>query len=308
MNALVGYTGFVGSNLYTPERFGAAWNSKNIEEAYGTKPDLLVYAGVRAEKFLANKDPEKDLLNIRGAMRNMEKINPRKLVLISTVDVFKKPVGADEDFPVETEGLHPYGANRYLLEQWVRDFRPDTLIVRLPALFGKRLKKNFIYDYLHVIPSMLKEEKFGELAEKDPRLQTYYIPQGNGFYKAAVPEEKREEVKAIFADLGFSALNFTDSRSTFQFYGLNRLWTDLQTALEKDLRLLHTATESVTAGEVYRFLTGREFINELDGIPARYDFRTKYAVLFGREGGYLLSREEVLKEIQEFANGELDKV
>ena len=61
MNAIVGYTGFVGSNLYTPERFGAAWNSRNIAEAYGTEPDLLVYAGVRAEKFLANRDPEKDL-------------------------------------------------------------------------------------------------------------------------------------------------------------------------------------------------------------------------------------------------------
>ena len=109
MNALVGYTGFVGSNLYAPERFDAAWNSKNVGEGYGTKPELLVYAGVRAEKFLANRDPEKDLENIRDAMRNMERICPRKLVLISTIDVFKNPVGPDEDSSVETLISSPMG-------------------------------------------------------------------------------------------------------------------------------------------------------------------------------------------------------
>lgn len=35
MNALVGYTGFVGSNLYAKGTFDRVYNSKNIEEAYG---------------------------------------------------------------------------------------------------------------------------------------------------------------------------------------------------------------------------------------------------------------------------------
>ena len=38
------------------------YNSKNITEAYDTKPDLLIYAGVPATKYLANKEPEKDLV------------------------------------------------------------------------------------------------------------------------------------------------------------------------------------------------------------------------------------------------------
>ncbi|MBO5535496.1 MAG: NAD(P)-dependent oxidoreductase, partial [Clostridia bacterium] len=136
MNAIVGYTGFVGSNLYSPERFQAAYNSKNIEEAYGTQPDLLVYSGVRAEKYLANHDPEKDLRNIEQAKSYIRRIHPGKLVLISTIDVFKTPVNVDETASIETEGLHPYGYNRYLLEQWVRTNYPDALIVRLPGLFG----------------------------------------------------------------------------------------------------------------------------------------------------------------------------
>ena len=49
--ALVGYTGFVGSNIYAAGSFDGAYNSKNIEEAYGTNPDLLIYAGLRAENI-----------------------------------------------------------------------------------------------------------------------------------------------------------------------------------------------------------------------------------------------------------------
>ena len=302
MNALVGSTGFVGSNLYTPERFRAAYHSTNIADAYGTKPDLLVYAGVRAEKYLANHDPEKDLENIRQAERNIEKIRPRRLILISTVDVLKNPAGADETAVPETEGLHPYGAHRLQLEQWVRENVPDALIVRLPALFGKNLKKNFIYDCMHRIPQMLKEDRFEELAARDPRLKPYYPVEENGFRKAAVPEGEQDAVKAIFAGLGFSALNFTDSRSRFQFYNLERLWDDLRTAEENGLRLLHLATEPVSAGELYRFLTGEDFENELAAPPAAYDFRTRYAGLFGAAGAYLCGKAEVMNEIREFVN------
>ncbi|HRZ83233.1 MAG TPA: glycosyltransferase, partial [Candidatus Hydrogenedentes bacterium] len=39
-------------------------------------PDLLVFAGLRAEKFIANKEPEKDLESISIAMRNIESIKP----------------------------------------------------------------------------------------------------------------------------------------------------------------------------------------------------------------------------------------
>ena len=61
--ALVGYTGFVGSNIYASagDKIEGLYNSKNIEMAYGTKPDLLIYAGLRAEKYLANNDPERDM-------------------------------------------------------------------------------------------------------------------------------------------------------------------------------------------------------------------------------------------------------
>ncbi len=302
MKTLVGYTGFVGSNLYENGTFDEVYNSKNIREGYGTRPDLLVYAGVRAEKYLANHEPEKDLLQIKMAKENIEKINPRKLVLISTIDVFKNPNGVDEDSEIDIQGLHAYGLNRYWLECQIREQFPDCLIIRLPGLFGKNIKKNFIYDYIHKIPFMLNAEKYMEIVHKKAAIGEYYTKQENGFYRVCVTEEKKNLLKELFEEVGFSALNFTDSRSVYQFYNLERLWRDLNVALENEVKLWHAATEPVSAGELYRFLAGEKFENELNGRPVLYDFRSKYANIYNGENGYICNKQQVMKEVKKFVD------
>lgn len=302
MVALVGYTGFVGSNIYTAagDKIEAVYNSKNIEEAFGTHPDLLIYAGLRAEKFLANNAPAEDMKLICQAEDNILKIKPKRVVLISTIDVFKTPKNVDETSQIDAENLHAYGYNRYQLELWVRGKYPDALIIRLPALFGRNIKKNFIYDFINVIPFMLRKEKFEELAQKDPDLRKYYTPLGNGFYKVDVPGDERELIKIKFKTLGFSALNFTDSRSVYQFYNLANLWEDIRIALEAGITLWHPATEPVSAGEIYKYLTGEKFVNKLDGVPADYDYKTVSYKIWHGSNGYILSKDNVLKSISEF--------
>lgn len=305
MKVLVGCTGFVGSNLYEKGAFDRAYHSKNISEAFGTSPDLLIYAGLRAEKYLANHEPQKDMALIQEAEANIKKIHPKKLVLISTVDVFRTPAGADETSTVDTDGLHAYGYHRHQLELWVRQNYPDALIVRLPALFGKNMKKNFIYDYMNVIPFMLTNSKFAELVRREPLLENCYRPLENGFYRENVPNERRDEIKAVFCRLRFCALHFTDSRSRYQFYNLENLWDDLCTVLRMELMLWHPATEPVSVGELYRFLTGEEFVNELDGVPVDYDYRTVYAGLFGGRNGYIRCKTEIMREIRTFVENSL---
>lgn len=304
MNILVGYTGFVGSNLYEKGQFDAVFNSQNIEEAYGTNPGLLIYAGLRAEKYLANQAPEKDMELILQAEENIRRIAPEKLVLISTIDVFENPQDVDETTRIKTENLYPYGYNRYQLECWVREHFPEALIVRLPGLFGKNIKKNFIYDFINRIPYMLKAEKMEELSKTEPVLCNYYELQDNGFYKVRTLNTRQSVfLKEKFEMLGFSALNFTDSRSVYQFYPLGRLWDDIQTALKNEIRLWHPATEPISAAQLYQYLTGNVFMNELSGIPADYNYKTVYDKLYGGTGGYICDKETIMGEIRKFVEG-----
>lgn len=302
MTILVGYTGFVGSNIYAnaSDRINGVYNSKNIEEAYGTEPELLIYAGLRAEKYLANIAPEKDMELILQAEENIRKINPKRLVLISTIDVFKNPIDVDENSEIDTNELHPYGLNRYKLEEWVTQNYSNALIIRLPGLFGENIKKNFIYDYINVIPYMLNNLKFNELVGINPILNEYYSLQENGFYKVNVSEAEKVKLKEIFQSLNFSAINFTDSRNVYQFYNLGRLWNDINIALDNNLRIWHPATEPVSAAELYFYLTGKEFKNELEAKPVTYNYKTMYSKMFGGENGYICNKSSVLKDIREF--------
>ena len=298
---MVGHTGFVGNNLYRYGSFELGVNSGSVREAYGTKPDLCVYAGLRAEKYLANQQPEKDWQMIEQAKENIRMIKPQKLVLISTIDVFKSPLAVYEDSAIDMDGLQPYGYNRRVLENWVRENYPEALIVRLPGLFGEGIKKNFIYDIINVIPFMLSETKMGELSSQEAAIEEYYEIQDNGFWKCRnLNEGEKNALRNILSRVNFSALRFTDSRSEFQLYPLKRLWSDIKIALENKIELLHTATEPISAGEIYKFLYGREFMNETAGVPAKYDYRTRYSGLYKRDGGYIMGKEEVLLEIQNF--------
>lgn len=301
---LVGNTGFVGSNLERQYQFDGLFSSKNIKEAYGGHPDLLIYSGVPAQKYLANKEPSKDEEIIRNAIDNIKKICPKKIVLISTIDVYANPIDIDESSQ-SFEQEEAYGRNRRILEKWVEDNVPDYTIVRLPALYGYNIKKNFVYDLIHIIPSMLKKEKYQELAEQNSKISSYYEEAESGFYKCKVLNtmEKKELIKILEA-LNFTALNFTDSRAKFQFYNLKNLWKDIQIALQNNLKVVNLATEPVQVSKLFQVVTGKEFKNEIGITFPNYNYKTKYCDLFGGIDGYIFSKEEVLQDLKKFIKKE----
>lgn len=148
-DALIGFSGFVGSTLMKQRPFDANFRSTDIAGIEGRCFDTVVCAGVPAQKWLANRDPEADLANITRLMGHLERVSCARMVLISTVDVFKDPREVDEDSPVAEEGLHPYGRHRRLLEKFVAERFAGHLIVRLPGLVGPGLRKNVIFDFLN---------------------------------------------------------------------------------------------------------------------------------------------------------------
>jgi nucleoside-diphosphate-sugar epimerase len=148
-SALIGYSGFVGSTLLRQASFDSLYRSSNIDEIAGHSFDVVVCAAARAQKWVANRDPDSDRAHIDGLCKRLETITASKFILISTVDVFREPVAVDEESIVDETGLHAYGLHRRWLERFVESHFDDHLVVRLPGLVGPGLRKNVIYDLLN---------------------------------------------------------------------------------------------------------------------------------------------------------------
>jgi nucleoside-diphosphate-sugar epimerase len=248
--ALVGHTGFVGSNLLRQTSFDDLYRSTDIDEIAGRRYALAVCAGAPAEKWKANRDPEADRAGIERLLAALERAEIEELVLISTVDVYPEPVGVDEATRIDPAAGPPYGRHRLELERRLAARFP-TRVLRLPGLFGPGIKKNVVYDFLH-----------------------------------------------------HNALERIPADGVFQFYPLARLWADVGRVRAAGLELVNLATEPVSVREIAREAFGFEFESPA-GLPApRYDFRTRYAGLFGGRDGYLLSREQVLDALRRFVDSQ----
>lgn len=245
--ALIGYTGFVGSNINAQHKFEDLYNSKNIHEIEGKDYDLVVSAANRAEMWRINQEPELDRAEIEAFISHISKANIKKLVLISTVGVYKNPNGANEDTPIDDDGLTPYGVNRYYLEEFCRSLF-DTTIIRLPGLFGPGLKKNVIFDLLN-----------------------------------------HNNLDRIHKD------------GVYQYYNLENIWRDIETALDNNLSLVNLATPPVSTSEVASYAFGETFTYQPDDVtPAFWDMHSKYGNLYGGEGPYLYTKQQELDQIKEF--------
>lgn len=146
--ALIGYTGFVGSNLLDAAPFDDLYNSSNIGDFAGRDYDLVVSAGNRADSHRINKHGAEDLAEIDALVDTLSTARIGTLVLISTVCVYPWGGAPDETTPLSNAGLTPYGANRLHQERRLSETF-DTLIVRLPQLYGARLRKGVVYDLAH---------------------------------------------------------------------------------------------------------------------------------------------------------------
>ncbi len=127
--------------------------------------DLVVCAALSVEKWRANLDPAADLHRINALIDDITPITTQLFVQISTVDVYDRPWNVNEDSPISRDDATPYGAHRLRLEEFVHNHFERALVVRLPALFGDGLKKNFIFD-------MLNDNRL-DLTDRDSAFQFY---------------------------------------------------------------------------------------------------------------------------------------
>jgi hypothetical protein len=245
MDALIGHTGFVGSNLSAQRTFEANFNSKTIDQIQGREFDTVVCAGVQAQKWWANQNPAADWDGIQALIDRLATVRAKRFILISTVDVFLPPVGFSErQTDVEDPKLHAYGKNRLRLEEWVASQFEAAHTVRLPALFGQGLKKNIIFDLM-----------------------------------------TDNQVEKIIPN------------SSFQWYSLDRLGSDLAIVEDKGLNLVQLVTEPLPTAEILStFFPDAKTAAPVEPPPA-YDLITEHAEAFGGQGGYIASRDAVLADL-----------
>ena len=74
-DALIGFTGFVGSNLARQHTFGALFNSSNISDIHDQHFDTLVFSGARAVKWWANKNAAEDWEGIQAALQPLATVS-----------------------------------------------------------------------------------------------------------------------------------------------------------------------------------------------------------------------------------------
>src|SRR5438045_4212543 len=112
-SALIGHTGFVGSNLASQFSFDDYFRSTNVAEMAGRDYGLVVCAGIQAKKWWANQNPEADWFGIQTLLNVLSTVSARRFVLISTVDVYPQRSGVDEESLINPDNNHAYGKHRF---------------------------------------------------------------------------------------------------------------------------------------------------------------------------------------------------
>jgi nucleoside-diphosphate-sugar epimerase len=147
---IIGHRGFVGSNLNRQLTNARGAGRAEIGSLAGDTFSDIYCAAPQAKKWWANQNPDEDRQEVDNLIAACRQIGCRsRFVLFSTVDVYDPPTCKTERNQPGSE-THPYGANRFYLEQCILEhFGSKAKVIRLPALVGHGLKKNIIYDLLH---------------------------------------------------------------------------------------------------------------------------------------------------------------
>jgi len=142
--------GFVGKNLLNQysEFKHQVYDSKNISLINQQEHDIILCAAPSGKKWLVNQDKQKDLDNIMSLVDILKKTKFKKLILFSTIDIYNNNCVIENEQSINFN-IEPYGNNRRIFENEIMQMTDCTHVIRLPALFGNYLEKNYIYDLLN---------------------------------------------------------------------------------------------------------------------------------------------------------------
>lgn len=103
-----------------------------------------------------------------------------------------------------------------------------------------------------------------------------------------------------------NALEVINPRSSYQYYGLNQLWSHIETAWSGMLGLVHLFPEPLMTQELIdRFFPDR--IVGTEAAPeAHYDHHTIHGEMFGGSPKYIAAKDTVMENLNAFLKAEAD--
>lgn len=108
----------------------------------------------------------------------------------------------------------------------------------------------------------------------------------------------------IYDLLHGNCLDKINADSSFQWYGLNRLWGDVLVLMREGVRMANLFPEPMVTSRLLALFPQVNVGSNASPI-VRYDLQTKFGALFGGKNGYMISEEEVFKDVQIFIRHQL---
>lgn len=252
--ALIWYTWFVWSNILEQNNFDDLYNSKNINDIKNREYDLVVCAWVKAVKWWANQNPQEDLDSINELIENLSKVKSKKIVLISTVDIYPNPIWVDEDFDfnsINQETYQAYWKNRLYLENFIKTHFNDYHIVRLPWLFWNNIKKNILFDLLNN----------NQIEKITPNCKFQY------YYLSNIWEDTKKAIANNIKEINFNSEPILTQEIVNLFFNKSIIWNNIENPIIYDYK---TKYDYIFWWKNWYMYSKKDLIQQLDNFINNY--------------------------------------
>ena len=314
-SCLIGYSGTIGKHLQSKIKFKYKYNSRNIKKINYKKFKLVVCCGLPGAMNIANQNPGKDLENVNKLIKCISTIQADKFILISTIQVFSKLDNKkNNEFSKNLNNKLPYGKHRRIFEKYCEKKFQKILIIRLPSIFGKYIKKNFIFDILNPLPSFLDNKKYKIISKKllpnlKESFKKIYTKKQNKYFINRIKVNRsyiKKELVLFFEKYNFVSTSFTNPNSKYQYYNLENLAKDIKKGLKLGINYLNISTEPIYAKEIYRHLTKKKMKKNKSKVY-KANMISKYHKFWKKNNYYLYEKNIILKDLKKFYKNKINE-
>lgn len=303
---LIGYTGTIGSALTQQTKFFHKFNTKNISKIKNNKYDLVICCAANGSMIKANKKPKEDLQRIKKLLNDIKNIKSKYFFLVSTIQIFKNVNHKNYETSKKYNDNIPYGKNRLYLEKMCKKKFENFFVIRLPSIFDKHIKKNFLYDLKNPLPNFFVKKKFKKLLKntKDDYLITLitkaYREEGifHVLNKKKLNVLELNILKDHVLNLNLHAASLTNKDSSFQYYFLGNLWKDIEIMLKNNIKVLNASCYPLKASFIHKLFTGKSMKNNQSKIY-NAQMRSLHSHLWGnKKKTFLYKRKDTISQIK----------